>query len=1123
MGDYENYNNTEVSFRIFSDKLLSNNRNKNLLIESLNNSIELKVNGDENKIIFNNDLVFNNNMDFNNKPLTGLTNLTCSNLNLVNNLASDSNVNIINKPLLLANNNNTRTTSIRLQDLSKSLFSLITIFNNSSILVDINIVLYCSYGYKERITLQLWRDSSMILQSTELGSVNSAGGITIPYTIRYLDENLSKGEKKYYLKYKLERNVSTITQIVSNEDQGISNTSGSSNIILREITSSVIYSNKKIFNSSAFTTTTSDLQDLSAVFFNTIDVLNTNVQISINIILFCCYGINERITIQVWRDLSMISETTNIGTANSTKGLTIPYSFDYLDVNLSNGIKKYYLKYKLENNLSNQEQGIINLTNGDSIGTSHILLGNIPKSNNNVTISKNNIPFTRTKDIQDLSNSVYTNINIESISSVFIDLNIAVLSSYAYKERLTIELWRDSSMISQNLDLGNINATGRFTNTYRLLLLDENVSIGVKKYYLKYKLEDQSQGQGQGQEITSSAIEQGIINVQGSYYNIGYSNKDVLFNILSYTNINGGNYIKNTRIGYNPAIKGDEGSDIGRRDAYFTYIDVNGSDSSFNDSLYVKENLVIGGSAIIGGDLSVNNISIQDILSSLDYLKIFVSNINSSDLCNNRINAIDLSATNNITISNELYSLNKYYGNNLNIGGQLLSSVLRVPNEFTIDPSGFFNNSGTLIINGNLIVYGNKQIIRSSIIDISSYMLKVASNLANKSELLSNPAGLDVSNIASLKYDGTKWNIGGGNLFIGNKLVALDISLINLQRTICNSLIAIKQLIDNSFGLLQTNIDNSFNSLVSYTKNEVSNLFVTKNYAISDFSTSKYYIDISFVTKLTYAINVSNIIQNYVTKAYVDGSFQALNTKLNPLALRRKIELSYNDLSGQFTSLFNSALANADTYSISIEAIKAPKIALASHVSISGDLIVSGDTSSNSLNISNSYRFTDNGYYSVYRDSSIATDIIEQYYSKFNNNTMPVLCISADGSFYNLNYNLGALSDSRLKENIVDASPKLEDLLKVRIVDYNLKNCPNKKYIGVVAQELEELFPALVETETPNAEEIENGKTTKYKTVKYSCFNVMLIKALQEQQQIITNLSLRLERLKKLRKTKYLI
>ena len=106
-----------------------------------------------------------------------------------------------------------------------------------------------------------------------------------------------------------------------------------------------------------------------------------------------------------------------------------------------------------------------------------------------------------------------------------------------------------------------------------------------------------------------------------------------------------------------------------------------------------------------------------------------------------------------------------------------------------------------------------------------------------------------------------------------------------------------------------------------------------------------------------------------------------------------------------------------------------------------------------------------------------------------------------------------------MKENIADASPKLQDLLKVRIVDYNLKGCPNKKYIGVVAQELEEIFPGLVSEDTPSAQTIENYKSENYKSknyksVKYSCFNVMLIKALQEQQQIITNLSLRLERLK---------
>ena len=1109
MSDYENYNNSAVSFRIFSDKLLSNNLNKNLIIESLNNSIELRVNTDENKIIFNNDLVFNKNLDFNNKPLTGLTNLSCISLNLVNNIASNSNINITNKPLLYSIY--TLTTSTRVQDLSNILFSTIDIFNNSSILVDINIALYCSYGYKERITVQLWRDFSMILQSAELGSVNAAGGITIPYSITYLDENLSEGQKKYYLKYKLENNEiagSNQDQNVSNQDQGITNTAGSSNIILREITSSVIYSNKKIFNSSTFTTTTSELQDLSAVFFNTIDVLNTNVQISININLFCCYAANERINIQVWRDLSMISQMTYIGTVNATKGLTIPYSFEYLDVNLSNGIKKYYLKYKLENNLSNQEQGIINLNNGDSIGSSYILLGNIPRTNNNLTIINNNPFTTRTKDIQDLSNLLYTRIDIASVSSIFIDLNITIFTSYAYKERITIELWRDLSMISRNLNLGNINATGGFTNTYRLLLVDENVSIGSKKYYLKYKLE--------GPEINSSATEQGIINVKGGYYNIGYSNTEVLYNILSYTNISGG-YISNTRIGYNPSIENDEGSDIGRSDAYFTYIDVNGSDSNFNNSLYVKENLVIGGSASIGPFLYVNNISIDDMLSILGNLEMFVSNLVSSDLCNNRIIAIDLSASNNITISNELYSLNKYYGNDLNISGQLISNVLRVPNEFTIDPSGFFNNSGTLIINGNLIVNGNKKTIRSSIIDISSFMLKLANNLTNKADLSSNPAGLDVSNIASLKYNGTKWNIGGGNLFVGNNLVGLDISLINLQRTICNSLIAVRYIYDSSFSILQTNIDNSLNNLVSYSKTDVSNLFVTKITANTDFSNLKNYIDISFVTKQTFSISGSNIVQNYVSKSYVDGSFIPLNRKLVDLSfvLKRSIELSYNDLSSQFISLFNIAAARSvDVSTIIIDTIKTPKLTLSSHVSISGDLIVLGDTSSNSLNITNAYKFSNNGYSSVYFNSSTTNAIIEEYYSKFNNNERAIFYITADGGLYNLNNSRGALSDIRLKENIVDVSPKLEDLLKVRIVDYNLKNCPNKKYIGVLAQELEKIFPTLVSEQSPNAQEIEYGKTTKYKTVKYSCFNVMLIKALQEQQDIITNLALRLERLK---------
>ena len=55
--------------------------------------------------------------------------------------------------------------------------------------------------------------------------------------------------------------------------------------------------------------------------------------------------------------------------------------------------------------------------------------------------------------------------------------------------------------------------------------------------------------------------------------------------LLSYNKLDNG-YIKYTKVGYNPIIDGDKGGSSGRRDAYFTYIDVNGSDSSFNNSLF---------------------------------------------------------------------------------------------------------------------------------------------------------------------------------------------------------------------------------------------------------------------------------------------------------------------------------------------------------------------------------------------------------------------------------------------------------------------------------------------------------------------------------------------------------
>ena len=116
--------------------------------------------------------------------------------------------------------------------------------------------------------------------------------------------------------------------------------------------------------------------------------------------------------------------------------------------------------------------------------------------------------------------------------------------------------------------------------------------------------------------------------------------------------------------------------------------------------------------------------------------------------------------------------------------------------------------------------------------------------------------------------------------------------------------------------------------------------------------------------------------------------------------------------------------------------------------------------------------------------------------------------IRSNGGFESAVNSYGGISDVKLKENIVDASDKLEDLKRVRIRNYNLIGS-DVKQIGVIAQELETVFPSMVE-ETIDLDENNNELDTTTKNVKYSVFVPILIKALQEQQTIIEDLKARI-------------
>ena len=143
-------------------------------------------------------------------------------------------------------------------------------------------------------------------------------------------------------------------------------------------------------------------------------------------------------------------------------------------------------------------------------------------------------------------------------------------------------------------------------------------------------------------------------------------------------------------------------------------------------------------------------------------------------------------------------------------------------------------------------------------------------------------------------------------------------------------------------------------------------------------------------------------------------------------------------------------------------------------------------------------------------------------------NVAVVFRVADSGNVTNVNNSYGSISDVKLKENVVDASPKLDDLLKVKVRNYNLIG-DDKKQIGVIAQELEEVFPAMIdesedfeEVEVPQLDEEGNevlneegevvttkervSKGTTTKSVKYSVFVPMLIKAIQELKAEIDSL-----------------
>jgi hypothetical protein len=110
--------------------------------------------------------------------------------------------------------------------------------------------------------------------------------------------------------------------------------------------------------------------------------------------------------------------------------------------------------------------------------------------------------------------------------------------------------------------------------------------------------------------------------------------------------------------------------------------------------------------------------------------------------------------------------------------------------------------------------------------------------------------------------------------------------------------------------------------------------------------------------------------------------------------------------------------------------------------------------------------------------------------------------VYTNGNVQNTNNSYGAISDVKLKENIVDASSQWDDLKALQVRKYNFKEGQTHTQIGLVAQEVELVSPGLV-SESPDRDADGNDLGTVTKGVNYSVLYMKAVKALQEAMERI--------------------
>ena len=291
-------------------------------------------------------------------------------------------------------------------------------------------------------------------------------------------------------------------------------------------------------------------------------------------------------------------------------------------------------------------------------------------------------------------------------------------------------------------------------------------------------------------------------------------------------------------------VKGDETS-INNSDLFMSNLLVKG-DASFNNDVEISNHLLVKNYAIfyknveisnnllVIGDSSFNqNVEISNNL----LVKGDVSFNQNLEISNNLLVKGDASFNQNVEISNHLLVKgDASFNNDVEISNNLiLKGELHAPVEFIIDPQVIGNNTGKVIIKGDLEVLGSQTTINSTTLDIGDNRITLNSLLS-----LTHGAGIDISINNTTKsfiyyHYGNKWTIDDASLNIDGRLEVIKDASFNNDLEITKNLLVKGDASFNNHLEISNHLlvkgDASFNQNV-----EISNLLVKGDIKINDIS-----------------------------------------------------------------------------------------------------------------------------------------------------------------------------------------------------------------------------------------------------------------------------------------------